>query len=621
MREGGALVGRLRIRAPAGLRFDAEAATARRLSTVDIRTGALPPAAILCIRSLDDPLPGTLRVDDAFGAPPTAWTAALASSIDGLARAAAHPADGPVPASAGAVVFRDRVELLACVAEDWATADGRARWWWRSLVGSGLRVVEDAWLREPQLVPAVMDRLDRRGRLSDALAGFSGSDARRVAVAVLEAVGATDATVAVGAIESGEPATTAPSSPSTRPAAARLPISRPSLAGLAPAAMTLTIVALAAHRRPDVVRSGALVDLVRAMKTAPPPRPQAARLPASPPVTDSGPVSPSGSRPVRQPVARPDRGRAGGVPRDRRHTPASAVADGRPKGDRHVGETGVRPPQTTPSAPQAPAWVEDPGTRPDTERAWGPEAVRTGLGGLFYLLPLAIQLDLYADFTRPAWRPLALDPWDFVTLMGRELGAADRPGSEDDPAWSLLADLAGRHPATSADARWRPGRDWRIDRAWLTTMPPARAWTWSRHGGRLRVEHPDGFAILDVRVGAATDRGVRARLHREIPSLADVPPLNFADTTSRRGRSARAAWVAETAAYVRPRLRNALGLADPDGLASLVFDHDARVFVDAEAVTVELSLETHPIEIRIAGLDRDQGWIPAARRRLAFRFI
>jgi len=35
---------------------------------------------------------------------------------------------------------------------------------------------------------------------------------------------------------------------------------------------------------------------------------------------------------------------------------------------------------------------------------------------------------------------------------------------------------------------------------------------------------------------------------------------------------------------------------------------------------VRLSLTELPLEIRLAGLDRDPGWIPAAGRFLAFHF-
>jgi hypothetical protein len=40
----------------------------------------------------------------------------------------------------------------------------------------------------------------------------------------------------------------------------------------------------------------------------------------------------------------------------------------------------------------------------------------------------------------------------------------------------------------------------------------------------------------------------------------------------------------------------------------------------ASDLEVGFSLETYPLEIRLAGLDRDPGWIPAAGRTVRFRF-
>ena len=37
-------------------------------------------------------------------------------------------------------------------------------------------------------------------------------------------------------------------------------------------------------------------------------------------------------------------------------------------------------------------------------------------------------------------------------------------------------------------------------------------------------------------------------------------------------------------------------------------------------VDVYYSLQTYPTEIRLAGLDRDPGWIPAAGRYVAYHF-
>jgi hypothetical protein len=52
----------------------------------------------------------------------------------------------------------------------------------------------------------------------------------------------------------------------------------------------------------------------------------------------------------------------------------------------------------------------------------------------------------------------------------------------------------------------------------------------------------------------------------------------------------------------------------------LVVMHSARVRLTATHLDVFLSLEELPVEIRIARLDRDPGWVPAAGRYIAFHF-
>jgi hypothetical protein len=79
-------------------------------------------------------------------------------------------------------------------------------------------------------------------------------------------------------------------------------------------------------------------------------------------------------------------------------------------------------------------------------------------------------------------------------------------------------------------------------------------------------------------------------------------------------------WLDELMPHVRARLCLALGLADADGLAGLLLAHRARVTVTATHLDVTFGLAELPLAIRLAGLDRDPGWVPAAGRFIAFHF-
>jgi hypothetical protein len=79
-------------------------------------------------------------------------------------------------------------------------------------------------------------------------------------------------------------------------------------------------------------------------------------------------------------------------------------------------------------------------------------------------------------------------------------------------------------------------------------------------------------------------------------------------------------WLPRHLEALTARLQLGLGVDDRDRIPDLLCRHDASIDVTASAVHVHLSLCALPLEIRVAGLDRDPGWIPAAGRSLYFHF-
>jgi hypothetical protein len=216
--------------------------------------------------------------------------------------------------------------------------------------------------------------------------------------------------------------------------------------------------------------------------------------------------------------------------------------------------------------------------------SWVP-TVESAFGGVFFLVNVALYLKLYGDFTCPLERGLELDIWDFLCLLG-----LDFVGDEirDDFIFEIFATLAGRTKWQRPGAYFDPPRDWHLPSEWLEPFPEPFERKEVIHGGRLQVTHPAGFLLVD--------------------ETCDVDS-ELADALSR--------WLGWVAGYIRARLARALGR---DDAAEFLCRVPVRIAFTSTHVDVFYSLDQHPIEIRLAGLDRDPGWVPAAGRYVAYHF-
>ena len=251
--------------------------------------------------------------------------------------------------------------------------------------------------------------------------------------------------------------------------------------------------------------------------------------------------------------------------------------------------------------------------------------VETAYGGALYLINLGLFLELYGDFSEPARPGIELAIWDFIALLGDALVG---PAIRDDPLWPLLAELAGRSIDEPAGAGFAPPAQWRIPERWLAPFARSSKWRWSGRGGRLRVWHPSGFAVLDV---PASERDYRKTLARELaPYRASglctavtrrrTPPIPTPSRHAAPRKRALRRWLGWLMPYVRARLDAALCTENGVNAGRLVCACRARLRVAATHLDAHLLLADLPLEVRLAGLDRDPGWVPAAGRYIRFHF-
>jgi hypothetical protein len=156
-----AAIGRVTIRSgaggdPAALRR----AVARQLAGSDLGQAAGSPAAVLVVRRLEDPLPGRMSSGPSALALDPNWERAVREELDRLRRGAARPERGRVDPAAGAILFEDEAELLACLARSLVLESGPVPWW-RAAVARHhpVRSVAAVLGSELRFLPAVLSRL------------------------------------------------------------------------------------------------------------------------------------------------------------------------------------------------------------------------------------------------------------------------------------------------------------------------------------------------------------------------------------------------------------------------------------------------------------------------------
>lgn len=555
-----------------------------QLTAADLLPGEVPPSSVLVVRRLADPMPGRLAPRPGTVRTDPAWEAAVRSRLAELHRFASRPADGAVPPSAAAVCFRDRAELLACLARD-LVAGGRDAWWWRA-VRRGLPTDPASLLAEhPRELPAIIARLVEMGAVSTVLSALDRDDAGAILAAVVEAH-RLDAALLPEARrrgrESGRMQDRPPWAPwlsTSRESAGELPtVEHSALVG----------IALGLAHRPAEVRSAQFVAEVRgfwrradatASSRADPAAVVAVEESASPVaveparhVSDGGSDRSTDDEP--QGIARPAAPKAPAPWLDAVPGAAStdeAQFDGTPSGelddqrgvegpkeaprtaveilpddveseshlsvDARVRADGETRPEPRFDAETVPATVDRADVETDPIDALA-DGVVTALGGVLYLVNALSYMPHVVgeagDEIGSIWtRSHRVGGWGILELAARGLLVGIRD-QDSDPIWTALATLDGREPGQEPEHE-----------PWLDDLLPK----------------------LRDRLAEALDEG---------------------------------SW--------RPEL------------ATELFAIPGRLFVTRTHVDLVVPIDHISLRARRAGLDRDPGWVPELGRVVLFHF-
>jgi hypothetical protein len=484
------------------------------------------------------------------------WRARIKDVLDICAKGATRPASGAIASESEAVLFGDFAELLACFARDWLRGEAAGHWWWQALFPG--RTLAEAVRQAWTNEPEHVPAALSRLHRTD----LSGAFLRALPAPTVAAININVARIfAVQQLR--EEITRAVVQDGARSLDANMEPHR---------------LVAPSHQNGDPILAARTTPWAKWVHTDPDLSSESQTLLVLSILLIKAPVVARSLKfieRVRHYVERRESLTDEHSPLARQTNGRSASSPARNQADTLaiVGRTRLQPPDSGVRQEVMPLRIDQPlAVRSEIQfKSMIPVHVPdpllgrvcfTAWGGVFYLINLAVALGLYGDFTQPCHPSLPLPVWDFLALIG---GRLIGPRFEKDDLWSLFAKLSGR----------------------AETEPPG-AW----------FDPPDELLSGREAATSACDEAERSTL-----------------AATRLDR-----WLNRMATIITKRLVYSLKEGNPEAVTELVFHHAAQVLVTSERVTVCFSLAAHPIELRIAGLDRDPGWVPAAGREIFFQY-
>jgi hypothetical protein len=207
---------------------------------------------------------------------------------------------------------------------------------------------------------------------------------------------------------------------------------------------------------------------------------------------------------------------------------------------------------------------------------------------VLYLINLMAALDL-PDCCEPGWRlASSVGAWGLLHALGQELLAGD-PAALDDPLWLALAHL---------DAR-------------LSDQAP---------GFRLPRSRPRRWPAFELPAGWFKDLGFDTAGTPTQPTASARSLRWQAAGLGQRYRPLLARWLALALPFIDLRLRLALDLPHNASLPDALLWLPGHLYVTRTHVDLVTSLEHISLPVRLAGLDRNPGWLPRFARVVTFHF-
>lgn len=630
----------------------------------------LPPNAVVCIKKIPDPQPRTLQLNHADLRFSDAWRNSVSREIETLYRRAFRPIRETVPAQAESVVFAGYAELLACLASDWQRGSLAENWWWRGLFPNlgQTQTVARIWIESAEFAPTALQLLAKQEKAVSFAARLQPNEAedllrrinsvfglhkiRKILFESFDEAEKPSVEPRKNTIEkSGSPAqvTAFDEIQKLAPWFKFAPETRRVLSNFA--RQSLLGIGLTLARAPQIARSNEFARRLKIFQTE-------FELYKKKVAKISNQIS-AQTKKVQandKDFTALKREKESEILIEAKRGAEKSVEIEEPKTFEKLirfeetqvvsgASLEISPPEIQRAAKETAEKSNellDRKSQPDkknelksvkgaeksarkdnrilaeTEFAGTDESIEelpemiieTNFGGVFYLLNLALYLKLYRDFTEAGEAEIDLNLWDFVALLGLKFTGEK---IKNDAVWQLLKRLAGRKADKDLGKDFDSPDEWRILAEWLKTFQTNEKWIFATDGKRLVVRHPAAFSVIDVRLRNDLESQLKDELkiyRKDLSEIIEGEFVDFPDTF----------W-GNLTEYIERRLRQALNLQTRKQITEILFECRATAMVTPTHLDVTFRLADLPFAVRLCGLDRDAGWIPAAGKFVKFHFV
>ena len=266
---------------------------------------------------------------------------------------------------------------------------------------------------------------------------------------------------------------------------------------------------------------------------------------------------------------------------------------------------------------------------------FSPEGTRTRLGGILYLINLMQQLNLPACF-EPDWAATCrLGSWETLEVLARGLLLDADIELLNDPLWDALARLDNREPGMPPGGGFSRPTQYRLPADWRAFFPATEnpRYFWAIRKQRLRIWSELGFVLIDrLEQNPITENYLLAALQPYAGSVDSAQILHRAYTDAPVNcqispwldgiNSTLLNWLALILPFIRLFLMSTLNLRPEESLEleKVALFYPGELHVTASHVDLVMTLETISLPLRMAGLDRNPGWMPEFGRVILFHF-